>query len=388
MSRVPEADTLTDAVRSALTGDLPSIDNTIRVAALQRLDRSLAAPPRTHVVARYRRAREALRARGPRVRVVLLAGALAIVIGAGASVIVGGRTSSAPGPLAIEPAQAATILRRAADHLELGQPLTGSEARVIRQDWLQLGVAVGAHGTVVRYVLPRTIESGYDAVGGWYYEELPDGAPHFADAAARATYIRTFDPYQPIPPKPRIESHPGPDASNPDYLNLTAREVLALPTDPARLEARLLGQRPGLAAAREPGDIVFIASRLLTFGPTPPAVQAALARILAGVSGVRHLGSATIGGRRADILAFPPPRGSATAERLAFDRRTGQLLEEIDVQARPARYCSGLTTRAVFCTRLPAGTVMEAIAYSTIVAPTLDTPDHPPAVLPVDGPVP
>jgi hypothetical protein len=152
--------------------------------------------------------------------------------------------------------------------------------------------------------------------------------------------------------------------------------VLTLPSDPTALLARLRGQRRGLAEQSEPHDVVSLASRLLTFGPTPPT--AGLARVLATLPGVRRVGTATIGGHFADILAFPPPRGVGTGQRLAFDRRTGELLEEIDVLVRRSRALPSVAS----------GTVINAIAYSTAVAPSLDTPVRPRAIMPADGPRP
>jgi hypothetical protein len=154
--------------------------------------------------------------------------------------------------------------------------------------------------------------------------------------------------------------------------------VLTLPSDPTALLARLRGQRRGLAEQSEPHDVVSLASRLLTFGPTPPTVRAGLARVLATLPGVRRVGTATIGGHFADILAFPPPRGVGTGQRLAFDRRTGELLEEIDVLVRRSRALPSVAS----------GTVINAIAYSTAVAPSLDTPVRPRAIMSADGPRP
>lgn len=232
----------------------------------------------------------------------------------------GARNGAAPipVPLGVPTAQAAAVLRQVASHLASGSPLTGSQARVIREDYLQLVVAVDRHGDAHRYVLPRTTESGYDALGNSFYEEMPDGAPRFANAAAHAADVRRFGRYVPVAPKPRIVSHYGADAPDPNFLNLSAHDVLMLPSDPTALLARLRGQRRGLAKQREPHDLVSLASRLLTFGPTPPAAGAGLGRVLAAVPGVRRVGAATIGGHRADILAFPPVPGVGIAQRLAF----------------------------------------------------------------------
>jgi hypothetical protein len=275
-------------------------------------------------------------------------------------------------------ADARAILTRAADHLGASRPLEGPQARVIRETWRQLIVASRPHEPAIAYVLPRTTESGYDALGSSFYEELPDGTPRFASPAAKAAYAREFGPYVPIPPKPRVESHAGPDQADPNYLNLSAHQVLTLPTNPAALKASLIVQSSGLIAQGEPHDLVYLASRLLAFGPTPPAVQAALARLLADLPGVRRVGTATIGGRRADILAFPPQHGAGLAQRLAFDRQTGTLLEELDV----------LTRRSSGYPSVAPGTVINAIAYSTTIAATIDTPVQPPAVTPADAPQP
>ncbi len=154
--------------------------------------------------------------------------------------------------------------------------------------------------------------------------------------------------------------------------------MLTLPTEPGALRARLLGLRPGLAAQSEHWNAVGLISRLLTFGPTPPAVQSALARVLATLPGVRRAGTATIGGHQADVLAFAAPRGAGVSERLAFDRVTGALLEEIDVLPRRSRGFPGVAP----------GEVINAIAYSAAVAPSIDTVVHPRAITPADGPRP
>jgi hypothetical protein len=361
MSQSPEI----EAVSQTLTADLPALEAADRAAAWARV--ALVAP-----AARSRR-------RPAGFRVALSAGVLAAVLW----VIVALSGGGGPGPRIVGPievptADAAAILARVAEHLGQGRALVGTQARVIRETWLQLVVNAAPHRPPVAYVLPRTTESGYDALGGSFYEELPDGSPRFANVAAKAAYVREFGPYVPIPPKPRIESHPGANPPDPNYLNLSAHAVLTLPSDPAALEARLVGQRSGLIAQDEPHDLVYLASRLLTFGPTPPAVQAALARLLATLPGVRRVGAARIGGRPADILAFPAARGVGVAERLAFDRRTGALLEEIDVLVTPGGGYPGVKP----------GTVINAIAYSTTIAPTLDTRVQPPAVTPADAPRP
>ena len=362
-----------DAICRTLTADVAPVDPAIRAAAWQRLRTASLAPVPVHA---GRRPRGRSWRRALRVGVPALAVAVALTI----IVALGGRDGATPvpAPLGVSTADAAAILSRAAQHLARATPLSGAEARVIREDWLQLVAGTDGHGRRYRYVLPRTTVQGYDALGNAFYEELPDGSPRFANRAARLTYVRDRGPYVPIAPKPRIEQHYGPEAPDPNFLGLSAHDVLTLPTEPTALRARLLALRPGLAAQSEYWNPVGLISRLLTFGPTPPPVRSALARVLATLPGVRRAGIATIDGRQADVLAFPPPRGVATAQRLAFDRRTGELLEEIDVLVRRSRGLPGVKP----------GEVINAIAYSPAVAPTISSAAHPRPVTPVDGPHP
>ncbi len=326
-----------DAVRRILTADVPALGPAGRAAAWERVRPSASASASASApapTAAWRRGRDRLPSWPAGIPIAVPAAVLAV----GLTVVIvlsgGGGAAPVPGPLSASSVQAAAILRQAAVHLAQGTPLTGTQARFVRQDFRQLLVVSSRHGGPLRYVLPRTVESGYDALGGAFYEELPDGRPEFANAAAKAAYTRRFGPYVPIPPKPRIEQHYGADQPDPNYLELSARDVLTLPADPAALRTRLLGQRASIESDYS-HRLVDLAARLLTFGPTPPAVRAGLARLLAALPGVRRVGTATIGGRPADILAFPPARHTGLERRLAFDRRTGELLEEIDVLDHP-----------------------------------------------------
>jgi hypothetical protein len=359
-----------NAVRQVLTADIPALDAAGHAAARQRALKS--ADGSTANADKIRSARRGRRRRQTAIRIALAGAVVALALSA--VIALGGAGDSTPLPTQLEvpSAEAAVILNRVAVHLAGAGRLHGAQARVIRESMLQLVVAPTKHGGSARYVLPRTIEQGFDARGNSFYEEFPDGRPRFANAAAEAAYIRAFGRYVPIPPKPRIEWRNGPYAADPNVLNLSAHQVLSLPSDPTALKARLLHQRGSLVSQDEPHDLVYLASRLLTFGPTPPAVQAALARLLAKLPGVHRLRTVKVGGRPADLLSFPG------AMQLAFDRRTGQLLEEIDVLPQRSRGYPGVAP----------GSVVDVIAYSTAVAPTIDTPVHVPSVTPVDGPRP
>ena len=347
-----------DAVRQCLTADLPQLDAATLAAARERALRPASGS----------RGRLLPYPRSWALRVALF-GAVAGVVITVAIALGGGGRGATRGPFGV-PSAAAAILTRAAAHLAAGSALHGAQARVIREDMLQLVGDQGKDGRTYYYVLPRAMESGFDALGNWFYVELPDGQPRFADPAAAAAYVRAVGPYVPVPPKPRLEQHHGTNTPNPDFLNLSAAQVMALPSDPKALKARLLAQARIIATQGEAHDLVYVASRLLTFGPTPPAVQAALARLLAKLPGVRHVGTASIGREVADVLSFPG------GTRLAFDRRTGQLLEEIDV----------LPHRSPGYPGLRSGTVVDVIAFTTRIAPTIDTRIKVPASMPVGAP--
>lgn len=348
-----------EAVRQCLLADLPQLDAAGHGAARER-----ALRPARQVRPRHR----ASRARRAAFRVAML-GAVAALAVTVAVALGGGGRGAGQAPFNV-PSAAAAILNRAAAHLAGGGALRGMRARVTREDILQLVGDEAKNGLTYYYVLPRTTQSGFDALGNWFYEELPDGQPHFADPGAKANYVRAVGRYVPVPPKPRLEQHYGVDTANPNFLNLSAHQVMTLPNRPAALKARLLKQAPVLASQSEPHDLVDLLSRLLTFGPTPPAVQAALARLLAEVPSVHRVGTVRIGRHLADILAFPG------GTRLAFDRGTGQLLEQIDV----------LPHRSSGYPSLRPGSIVDVIAFTTRIVPTINAPISLPASAPVDVP--
>ncbi len=202
-----------ETIRQTLTADLPPLDAAGRATAWQALRMTSLAPP----PARSRR-RVPLRSWRTAIRIAVPAGAIAVALMI--VIALGGRDGAAPvpAPLGLPTAQAAAVLKQVADHLAQGSPLTGSQARVIRQDWLQLVAGADRHGHSYRYVLPRTTEEGFDARGNAFYAEMPDGTPRFASPAAKAAYVRRFGRYVPIAPKPRIAQHYGADGSDPNFL--------------------------------------------------------------------------------------------------------------------------------------------------------------------------
>src|ERR1700722_1520289 len=223
-----------DTVRQVLTSDIATLGAAGHAEARERA-LGLASSGRRHRPGALRaggRVRRRHRRWPATIRIAVPAAAIAVALTVAIALGGGGGSTLVPSPLEVPSAEAAAILDRAATHLAAGTPLRGTQARVIREDMLQLVADPGKHGLSYHYVIPRTIEQGFDALGNEFYEEMPDGRPRFADAAAEAAYVRAYGPYAPISPKPRIEQHWGANGSDPNALNLSAREVLALPANP------------------------------------------------------------------------------------------------------------------------------------------------------------
>jgi hypothetical protein len=163
---------------------------------------------------------------------------------------------------------------------------------------------------------------------------------------------------------------------NKQAWNRAAQQLQQLPTDPTALEQRLRdnwwGDRIGSVAARErcrnpvnarrcPNEAeatveIFQAATWLLARPiTPPALRAALFRVLAGLEGIRVLGPVTDeAGRRGIAVAITV---NGVRHELIFDPHSTLLLAERDiaVTAQPGaqRYPVGLTIRSeLYLTRV------------------------------------
>ncbi|MFB9832849.1 CU044_5270 family protein, partial [Actinoallomurus acaciae] len=140
---------------------------------------------------------------------------------------------------------------------------------------------------------------------------------------------------------------------------LTVKEILKLPTDPATLAARFLTLnppgRPGRRQAVPPLSNAYKlnkAAELFESAPLPPKVRAGLMRALVTQPDVRAIGLATDPlGRQGIAVAVDQPSwgwspgpdgklvrkelGYAEREELIFDRGTGALLAEQAVLVKP-----------------------------------------------------
>ena len=270
---------------------------------------------------------------------------------------------------------AAAVLENAADLLRDDRPLTGAQARVVRVDSLQLVTRRDSGGHDHAYVVARRWEQRFDAQGRSSYEELADGAPRFATAAAKTAFEDAFGPYSSVAPKPRIVLTTEPQEPNPNTLGLSAQEVLNLPTEASALQARL-ARLAATVPSDESSTVADMAIRLLVFGPTPPAVRAGLAELLAATPGLHKVGVARVGDREGDVLALDVEYGFV--RQIVVDRQTGELLEERTILTHADPNLPGVRP----------GTVLNATAYTTAVVTSLDAPGHPAGTTPSGGPQP
>jgi len=280
---------------------------------------------------------------------------------AGPLVVTGGHGGGGLSTLSAQPA-AAAVLERAAEQLRDDRPLGPGEVRVVRVDMRQLVVQEDAAGHARGFVLPRAWEDRVDREGRWSWSAHPDGAPVFASDAARAAYEAAFGPYEPVSPKPAVmDATRSAEDPNPDLLGLSSNDVLALPADPGQLRARLEALR-GAQPADGPNDIATMAIRLLVMGPTPPALRAALAEVLAQLPGVRVAGEEVVGSELATTLDLPDHDGWRT--QVVIGARDGRLLATRTVLTEPDPQIPGSH----------AGMVLDLQVYSTAIVRSFAAP--------------
>ncbi len=144
--------------------------------------------------------------------------------------------------------------------------------------------------------------------------------------------------------------------------SLTAEQVRALPSDTDALRTWLLGviekQNLPRANAVEAGESLFDAVLTLVLGtPITPAVRGAAFRVLAGVPGIRSLGTMTDAKGRSGVAVSVQRNdtveeqradsGGPTEVSLLFDPDTGEVLGRQYRALRPADYMSWVPAGAV-----------------------------------------
>jgi hypothetical protein len=126
-------------------------------------------------------------------------------------------------------------------------------------------------------------------------------------------------------------------------------DLLALPTDPAKLYGLLRKQAEGNGRGTDVEMFVLV-SDLLRETPTPPALRAAAYRVAAMIPGVELLGPVTDrAGRHGTGIAKTDREG--VRSELIFDQRTATPLGERETATKPVRLSPAVVA--------PAGTSME-----------------------------
>ncbi|GAA4631654.1 CU044_5270 family protein [Actinoallomurus vinaceus] len=174
-----------------------------------------------------------------------------------------------------------------------------------------------------------------------------------ADAAA---WRRAGSP-QSVPIRnDRLSAKPGPaqvssgESMNPLGRTATLRDVQALPTDPAKLKARLLQAGTSVTSDdSEPVRVFIIATALLRYMPLTPAVRAATFRVLADLPGITKVGKLKDGeGRVGTAVAMVGHKNGGTyQERLILDLSTGRVLGDSVVVVTPAPSSTALPAGAL-----------------------------------------
>ncbi|GAA1730504.1 CU044_5270 family protein [Nonomuraea bangladeshensis] len=137
-------------------------------------------------------------------------------------------------------------------------------------------------------------------------------------------------------------------------VSLTRPQLLALPQDPQRLEAELLRtlRSQGSLDPPSPGaqvnqlseqDLLWLTGeRLLTQLPTPPAVRAAVLRMMAALPGARLVDEAKDAEGRSGLAVVRRIDRDPLERRLVIDRASGDVLGMTSLVAEPLPARTGL----------------------------------------------
>ncbi|MEU6792769.1 CU044_5270 family protein [Nonomuraea wenchangensis] len=136
--------------------------------------------------------------------------------------------------------------------------------------------------------------------------------------------------------------------------SLTRTQLLALPQDPQGLEAELLRALrsqgrldppgPGVQVKRpsEPDLLWLTGEELLTRMPTPPAVRAAVLRMMAALPGARIVDEAKDAEGRSGLAIVRKADRDQMESRLVIDRSSGDVLGTVTLVAEPLPARAGL----------------------------------------------
>ena len=324
--------------------------------------------------------------RRARPRLFVAAGALvtaAAGVVAVAVAVSGSSTPPAPAPAAPEPASAGQLLLAAAEHREANAAKAGGRYLVVGSE---SGWTVPTDGgyQVTERELSQYWFARSNADKSWVVVEPLGAAP--ASAADRAAWEAHGSPamVHVTAPKPFDLSIAAPgkrwgNVIDPQHLfalgdaNASQTELDALPTTPAALRNALLKRYHG-GGSDMPTDrnewLFSVTSSVLMDLPVSGAVRGAAYQVLAGLPGVRALGTVKDQrGRVGQAVATTERRAAeGTFEiRLIFDPNTGAALAREYRAVAPAGRSAWLK----------AG---QLSGYELVLAPQT-TDDNPPAVI-------
>ncbi|GAA3684604.1 hypothetical protein GCM10022224_056660 [Nonomuraea antimicrobica] len=137
-------------------------------------------------------------------------------------------------------------------------------------------------------------------------------------------------------------------------MSLTRSQLLALPQDPQRLGAELLRLRgkehqepagPGRSYVKQYSErdmLWLMGEGLLTNAPTPPAVRAAVLRMMAALPGARIVDEARDAEGRSGVAVVRRVDRDPVERRLVIDRSSGDVLGTTTLVAGPLPETAGL----------------------------------------------
>jgi hypothetical protein len=366
-----------DLVRG-IAADTPMPDAATTQAARTRLLAVIAAEEAAGAARPSRRPR---RLAGGRVRLRLLLPGSAVVAAALAAVLAAplllqrpATVTQMPGAVApplettraAEPTAVKVLTKAALAAARAPMPAFGpGRYWYVRERGVKLGTNLDQAGSRKSFFY----RFGYEEETWWALDgsisgRLRAGRARFLDDTERAAWVAAGRPDLGVPNTEIYSPKAKHWIGGVGWLPPTYQDLVALPTDPARLLARLTERirtyRPGAftTAFKRPQSqtqVLFgTIGYLLEHYPLPPTLRAALYRVLTRLDGVKLVGGVTdLTGRRAvsvaiDVLDQPLHQ----RDELLLDPASGRLLG-----ARSA------LTRKVPGWRVPAGTVIDQSVF-------------------------
>jgi hypothetical protein len=204
--------------------------------------------------------------------------------------------------------------------------------RWLRASWLPGSVGSSWYAELPLGYKPRTPadEEAWRAAGSPTSWTVPPDAVNDVPATYRTTPEQppTFSEEKPVDKPFRIVSG-----------RFDAAGIAALPTDPAELTKQIAALRPGVPQPYAGWVVYRGLSQLLFEVPAPPTVRAAAFAAMAGVPGVRSVGTVTTPDGRSGTgveLVMNLGDGKTSRHLTVIDPKTYQVLSVEDTDGQPA----------------------------------------------------